>query len=155
MDELIRLLLQVKSEWGMETVNAIKAKIEQEDAIFSSQLLNSITFTQEVSLDGDVKFIMADYGHFIDEGVNGLTTQWGSQFSFKGNWKGTAAAVGDWAAAKGLNQWALGRSIQDKGIKPRKFFTSVVEARIPDLATMLETAYTTYLNQQTNRQQNP
>ena len=155
MDELIRLLLQVKSEWGMETVNAIKAKIEQEDAIFSSQLLNSITFTQEVSLDGDVKFIMADYGQFIDEGVNGLTTQWGSQFSFKGNWKGTAAAVGDWAAAKGLNQWALGRSIQDKGIKPRKFFTSVVEARIPDLATMLETAYTTYLNQQTNRQQNP
>ena len=155
MNELIQILLRVKSEWGMQTVNAIKAKIEQEDAIFSSQLLNSITFTQEVSLDGDVKFIMADYGHFIDEGVNGLTTQWGSQFSFKGNWKGTAAAVGDWAAAKGLNQWALGRSIQDKGIKPRKFFTSVVEARIPDLATMLETAYTTYLNQQTNRQQNP
>jgi len=155
MNELIQILLRVKSEWGMETVNAIKAKIEQEDAIFSSQLLNSITFTQEVSLDGDVKFIMADYGQFIDEGVNGLTTQWGSQFSFKGNWKGTAAAVGDWAAAKGLNQWALGRSIQDKGIRPRRFFTSVIEARIPDLATMLETAYTTYLNQQTNRQQNP
>jgi hypothetical protein len=155
MNDLIQILLRVKSEWGMETVNAIKAKIEQEDAIFSSQLLNSITFTQELTLDGDVKFIMADYGQFIDEGVNGLTTQWGSQFSFKGNWKGTAVAVGDWAAAKGLNQWALGRSIQDKGIRPRKFFTSVVEARIPELGPMLETAYATYLNQQINRQQNP
>jgi hypothetical protein len=154
MNDLIRILLEVKSNWGMETVEAIKRKIEEEDAIFTSELRSSITFTQDTTLDGDVNFIMADYGKFIDEGVNGLITSWSSQYSFKGNWRGTAMAVGDWAQAKGLNKWALGHSIQNKGIRPRKFFYTVIESRLPNLAQDLEAAYTAYLEAQINRQQN-
>jgi len=156
MNELIEILLRVKSDWGMETVNAIKEKIAQENAIFSSDLQNSITFTQDTTLDGDVNFIMNDYGQFVDEGVNGLAQQWGSPYSFKGNWKGTAMAVTDWAAAKGLNKWALGHSIQREGIKPRRFFKSVIETRANvNLPEMLDTAYRQYLDSITNRQQRP
>lgn len=155
MNDLILLLQKVKAEWGLETVNAIKAKIQQEEAIFSSELLNSIGFTQDDSLDGNISFKMIDYGKFIDEGVNGLQQGQGSEYTFKGNWKGTALAIEPWATAKGLNMWALGRSIQDKGIRPRRFFNSVIEARLQNLATDIEQAYLTYLEEQINNAQRP
>jgi len=155
MNDLILLLQEVKKNWGIETVAAIQRAIEAEGAQFSNELFNSISYTQDDTLDGDISFTMADYGKFVDEGVNGLLQSWGSQYQFRGNWKGTAVAIKDWAAAKGLNQWALGHSIQKEGIKPRKFFNSVIESRLPDLATGLEQAYTAYLNQITNRQQRP
>lgn len=155
MNDLILLLQQVKAEWGLETVNAIKAKLQEEDAIFSSQLLNSIGFSQDDTLDGNISFKMTDYGKFIDEGVNGLLQSQGSEYSFRGNWIGTALAVQAWSTAKGLNMWAVGRSIQDKGIRPRRFFSSVIESRLPNLATDLEQAYVTYMEQQINNQQRP
>jgi hypothetical protein len=150
MNDLILLLQQVKARWGVETVNAIKARIEAENAIFSSDLLNSITATPDETLDGNISFKMTDYGKFIDEGVNGLQQSQGSEYSFRGNWKGTAAAIEPWATAKGLNPWAVARSIQDKGITPRRFFKSVIEARLDDLALDLEQAYQTYLDEQIN-----
>lgn len=155
MNDLILLLQQVKLDWGLETVNAIKAKLQEEQAIFSGTLLDSIRIEQEDTLDGNISFKMTEYGKFIDEGVNGLLTQQGSEFSFKGNWKGTAVAIAPWARAKGLNEWATARSIQDKGITPRRFFKSVIESRLPQLARDLEVAYTTYLEQQINNQQRP
>lgn len=155
MNELIQILREVKLNWGIETVRAIQRAIEAENAIFTNELFNSITVAQNPDLDGDVTFGMTDYGKFIDEGVNGLLQDWGSAYSFRGQWKGTAVAIETWANSKGLNQWALGRSIQDKGIKPRKFFTSVIESRMDVLATDLEAAYTNYLNDAINRQQRP
>lgn len=155
MNDLILLLQEVKRNWGIETVNAIKARIEAENIIFSSELLNSIGLNQDDTLDGNITFKMTDYGKFIDEGVNGLLLTQNSPYSFRGNWRGTAVAIQKWAEAKGLNPWATAHSIQNKGIKPRRFFNSVIESRIPNLATDLEEAYATYLNQQINRQQRP
>lgn len=155
MNELILLLQEVKRNWGIETVNAIKAKIQAEEAIYSSNLLDSIGLNQDDSLDGNITFKMADYGKFLDEGVNGLIQSQNSQYQFKGNWRGTAVAIKSWAESKGLNPWATAHSIQNKGIRPRKFFTSVIEARMPNLATDLEQAYTTYLTDQINKQQRP
>ena len=154
MNELIQLLQIAKQEWGIETVRAIQRAIEEEGAQFSYELFNSINYKVDENPDGEVTFSMADYGKFVDEGVNGLLQEWGSEYSFAGNWKGTAFAISDWAASKGLNRWALGRSIQDKGIKPRKFFKSVIGARLPDLEIKLQEAYTNYLNSIINRQQN-
>lgn len=155
MNDLILLLQQVKLEWGIETVNAIKARIQEEQAIYEGTLLDSITIQQEENLDGNISFKMTEYGKFIDEGVNGLLQSQGSQYSFRGNWKGTALAIQSWARAKGLNEWSTARSIQDKGITPRRFFKSVIENRLPQLARDLEVAYTTYLEQQINNQQRP
>jgi hypothetical protein len=59
-----------------------------------------------------------------------------------------------WANSKGLNAWAVAHSIQRKGLRPRRFFTYVIEQRLDELGPMLEEAYKNYLNQQTNRQQN-
>ena len=154
-DQLILLLQQAKAQWGIETVQAIRNKINEEGLIFQSNLVNSIAYEQDDTLDGNISFKMTDYGKFLDEGVNGTLTNVGSQFSFKGNWKGTAVAIKEWADSKNLNNWALGHSIQKKGIQPRKFFNSVIESRIPNLATNLDTAYRTYLNNMINNQLNP
>ncbi len=154
-EQLILLLQQAKAQWGIETVQAIKNKITEDNIIYQSNLLNSIGFTQDDTLDGNITFNMAEYGKFIDEGVNGIQESQGSQFSFKGNYKGTAVAIKQWADSKGLNNWAVAHSIQKKGIQPRRFFNSVIESRIPNLEQLLDTAYRTYLDAMINRQQNP
>jgi hypothetical protein len=155
MNDLIQILLKVKETWGIETVNAIKQKIQDDNIIYNGDLLNSIAYEQEQTLDGNIKFKMTEYGKFIDEGVNGQSNSVGSQFSFRGNWQGTAFHIKDWADSKGLNPYAVAKSIQEKGIEPRRFFNDVIAARLEDLAVSLEQAYVNYLNAQINRQQNP
>lgn len=150
---IYELLQDAKRQWGIETVEAIKLRIQEEDAIFSRQLLDSVGLNQDDTLDGNITFKMIDYGHFLDEGVNGTQNNFGSQYSFRGNWKGTAVAITQWANAKGLNNWAVGRKIQKEGLRPRRFFQSVIEARLPELGPKLELAYTTYLNDVINKQQ--
>lgn len=153
--ELIKILQDAKAQWGLGTVEAIKKKIADDRIIYQSNLLNSIGFSQDDTPDGNITFKMTDYGKFVDEGVNGLLVDHNSEYSFRGNWQGTAFAIKAWADSKGLNNFALGHSIQKKGIKPRRFFNSVVEARIPDLASDLEEAYIGYLEGLINRQQKP
>lgn len=155
MPTIYEVIQDAKRRWGIETVNAIKKKIEQEDLIFQKNLYDSIGLNQDDTLDGNITFKMTDYGKFLDEGVNGTENLFGSQFSFQGNWRGTGAAIQDWATSKGLNPWATAKSIQKKGIEPRKFFNSVIEERLPQLALDIETAYTTYLNDMINNQQRP
>jgi hypothetical protein len=148
---IYEILQEAKRQWGAETVEAIKLKINDGDIIWQSTLLNSIRFEQDGTLDGEIEFKMTEYGKFIDEGVNGTSTSVGSQFSFRGKWKGTAEAIKPWADSKGINPYAVAKSIQKEGIKPRRFFNSVIESRLPDLATNLEVAYTTYLNETINK----
>jgi hypothetical protein len=150
---IYEILQEAKRQWGAETVEAIKLKINEGDIIWQSTLLNSIRFEQDDSLDGEIDFKMTEYGKFIDEGVNGTSNSVGSQFTFRGNWKGTALAIKPWADSKGINPYAVAKSIQKSGIKPRRFFNSVIESRLPDLATKLEIAYTTYLNDTINKAQ--
>lgn len=148
---IYEILQEAKREWGAETVEAIKLKINEDDIIFQSVLLNSIAFEQDQTLDGEINFKMSDYGKFIDRGVNGTSVSVGSEFSFRGKWQGTALAIKPWADAKGLNPYAVARKIQRDGIKPRRFFESVIESRLPDLAKNLEAAYTKYLNDAINK----
>jgi hypothetical protein len=155
MNDLILILQQVKANWGIETVNAIKTKIQEDQIIWNGDLLDSIQSIQDSSLDGDITFKMADYGKFVDEGVNGLNNSVGSQFSFRGNVAGMGAALKPWADSKGLNAWAVAWTLQKEGYKPRRFFNDVIASRMGDLATDIERAYGTYLNEQINKQQNP
>jgi hypothetical protein len=154
-DQLIVLLQQAKAQWGIETVTAIRNRINEIGLIWQSTLVNSIGFSQDDTLDGNITFKMAEYGKFLDEGVNGTNTTYNSPYQFKGNYKGTAMAIQEWANSKNLNNWAVARSIQKKGLEPRRFYNSVIESRIPELATKLEGAYRTYLDGLINRQQNP
>lgn len=149
--ELKDLLQQVTDQWGAETVAAILRKLDSYPIRWNGTLRRSISYEQDGT---DIRFNMADYGSFIDEGVSGTVVKRDTPFSFRGRYKGTAFYIKDWALSKGLNQWAVAKSIQKKGIKPRPFFTSVIESRIPELEPLIAQAtedyITSVLQQQTS-----
>jgi hypothetical protein len=151
--QLIELINSVKDRWGRETVAAIIQKIREENLVFNGTLERSISYEQDAA--GEISFFMADYGVYQDQGVNGTEGQVGSQFQFKGNWKGTAFHLKEWATAKNLNPYAVAKSIQKKGIQPKKFFTSVVESRLNVLGESINQSITDYMTMLINRQQTP
>lgn len=143
MKELIKLLEDVQDKWGKETVQAILKKIDSYPIKDLGVLRRSISYSQDRS--GSVTFNMADYGQFVDKGVDGLLQSVGSTFKFRGNWKGTAFYLKEWAARKNLNPYAVAYKIQKEGVKPRPFFNSVIESRVPDLGVAINKAQSDYL----------
>ena len=149
MNELINILNLAKKQWGIETVQAIIRKIEQENLIWEGNLKNSIRFKQEEN--GDITFLMKEYGEYLDEGVNGTRSAYATQYQYRGNWKGMGFALTKWADSKGINPYAVAWTLQRDGLKPRRFFKSVIESRAEDLVRSLETAYNDYLSASLNR----
>jgi len=148
MNELLKLLQQVQEQWGRETVEAIIKKIDEYPIRDKGTLRRSIFYAQ--APDGSVNFNMADYGQFVEEGVDGLLKSQGSRFKFRGNWKGTAFYLKEWASRKNLNPYAVAYKIQQNGIKPRPFFTTVIESRVPKLGEAINAAQAEYINNQIN-----
>lgn len=84
-----------------------------------------------------LQFEMLKYGEFQDEGVRGSDTTYaeslGSPFKFRNN-KGSVPvkAISRWVAQRGLPKgasYAIARSIYQKGIKAKKFFTKPFNKR--------------------------
>lgn len=140
--DLKTIIEEASDKWGRETVAAILKKIDSYPIKWNGTLRRSISYEQEGT---DITFNMTDYGKFIDEGVSGTVTKRATPYSFRGNYKGTAFFIKDWALSKGKNPWAVARVIQKKGIKPRPFFNSVIEARIPDLEPLIAQATEDYI----------
>jgi len=149
--DLKTIIEEASDKWGRETVAAILRRLDSYPIRWNGTLRRSISYEQDGT---DIRFNMADYGSFIDEGVSGTVVKRDTPFSFRGRYKGTAFYIKDWALSKGLNQWAVAKSIQKKGIKPRPFFTSVIESRIPELEPLITQAtedyITSVLQQQTS-----
>lgn len=158
MDEqLINLLKQIKDQWGSETVAAILREMDKKrnSLNFNGTLRKSIIYEQANDLDGDISFFMADYGQFLDKGVNGILSAYATSYSYSGDpqkIRKMGGALKPWADSKGINPWALAWSLQRKGLEPRRFFDSVVEARLGTLGEQITIGLTEYMNNQFNRQ---
>ena len=153
--ELIEYLRQIKDKWGKETVAAILKKIDSYPIKYKGTLKRSISYEQDGTADGDIEFFMADYGQFVDQGVNGINQTRGSQFSFKQtSIKGVAYHIKPWASSKGLNNWAVATNIVKKGIKPRPFYNSVIQSRISVLGEALTQGIVTYEENRINNLNN-
>lgn len=142
MKELQILLQRAEAQWGRDTVAAIIRQMRTYPIRWQGTLQRSIVFKQK---DLELDFFMADYGKFIDEGI-GI---FGPSRKPPGpRFKGALAHyLKPWADSKGLNSWAVATNIVKRGgIRPRPFFKSVIEQRIPMLDTYLDNAYTEYLN---------
>lgn len=157
-EELIRFINAIKDRWGSETVAAIRRRIQELNLVDTGTLERSVIYEQDEN-SGDINFFMADYGTFQDLGVNGLDFNWESPYQFRGNYHGTAFAIQEWANTKGLNAWATARSIQSRGIEPKRFFNTVIEQRLQVLGDDITSGIADYMNRQVqvyqNRQQNP
>lgn len=149
-EELVLLLKQVKDRWGRETVQAIVNKIDSYPIRWQGTLRRSITYQQDNTPDGDINIFMADYGKFIDGGIGQFGPR-GTRIP-KTSIPGIASHIKQWASSKGLNPWAVATNIVKRGgIKPRPFFNSVIEARVPQLGEAITEAYADYLEQAINK----
>lgn len=115
------------------------------------------------SINGEIKampnslrvyFDMADYGFFQDKGVSGTKKKYDTPFSYTNKmpppkafdkWmvkKGIAPRnkAGKFQTRKGL-QFAIARSIFEKGIKPSLFFTKPFEQAFKNLPDEMIEAY--------------
>jgi hypothetical protein len=154
-EELLALLIQIKDQWGRETVAAILKKIDSYPIKYKGTLKRSIFYEQDKTADGDIEFFMADYGQFVDKGVNGIAQARGSQFNFKQkSIAGVAFHIKPWATSKGLNNWAVATNIVKKGIKPRPFFDSVIQTRVNFLGDAITQGIADYMDDQINNLNN-
>lgn len=151
-EELILLLKQIKDQWGRETVAAILKRIDSYPIKYKGTLKRSISYEQGKDVDGDIEFFMADYGKFVDQGVNGTQVTRGSKFNFRQtSIKGVAYHIKPWATSKGIqNPWGVATNIVKKGIKPRPFFDSVIQSRINILGEAITQGMADYMDDQVN-----
>ena len=154
MKTIEQVLLEVQDKWGLETVNAIIKKLDSYPIKWRGTLRRSIIYEVDEK-QSEVNIFMADYGEFVDKGVDGLIKKWGSPFRFRGRFAGTEYHIREWADSKGLNSWALAFKIQRDGIKPRPFFDSVVASRVPNLESDIDKAVKDYLDKTINNINNP
>jgi len=100
----------------------IEDTLKGEAPSFSGALKESIKSQIEFNDQGtaNVSVYMADYGNYINEGVNGTMLSRGSRFSYRDKMP-PVSALQAWANAKGINPWALRYSIYTKGIKQNPF----------------------------------
>lgn len=128
-DELKKIL----EEWGQDTVTAIQATLVAQKNIASRTLLDSIEYTLGPSF---VEFTMAEYGHYLDQGVN------------KG-WYPPIGPLKTWARLKRLPPSAAfvaRASIKKRGLKPRKFFDMVIEREVRNLLPKLDKGFIEYID---------
>ena len=152
MEDLDDIILQAQRLWGDETVKAIKKKIQKENVIWKSQLYNSIGYDFDTN-KGEFDFYMEDYGVFQDDGVKSSYGRGTSDagYQFRGNWQGMAFHLKQWARSKNINPYAAAYSIQNKGIKPKRFFNDVIEHRLDLLPKAINTAITKHMDAQVER----
>lgn len=121
----------------------------------SKKLYNSISGEAKAFPNSiGIYFDMEDYGFFQDKGVSGIKKKYNTPFSYKtkmpppsafDKWtirRGIAPrnTKGQFQTRKGLN-FAIARSIFEKGIKPSLFFTKPFEAAYKNLPDELIDKY--------------
>ena len=121
----------------------------------SKKLYNSIKGESKAFPNSiGIYFDMEEYGFFQDKGVSGVKKKYDTPFSYKSKmpppkafdkWtirRGIAprGAGGKFQSRKGLN-FAIARSIFEKGIKPSLFFTKPFEAAFKNLPDDLIESY--------------
>ena len=127
----------------------------------SKELVNSFKFNVKESKNSiQLNMEMAEHGFYQDEGVRGVggvrkTTSRFNKSNNKGKlWKQNGKdsrfnffrgpAVKDiykWATSKGLNPYAVRRSITMQGFKPSKFMTKALEKEFKTLPDEIVQAY--------------
>jgi hypothetical protein len=147
------------------------AQAERNLPKFSGELKNSFKGTVKESKNSiQLDMTMADYGFWQEEGVQGAGQKYGarkttSRFNKRDNkgkmWKNkgkgsrfsfaspaislkpdsTHRGIKLWAISKGLNPYAVARSIAMQGLKPSRFMTRALESEFKTLPSELTEAY--------------
>jgi len=96
-----------------------------------------------------LRFEYPAYGEFLDQGVTGTNPDKDNhvsngRYSFKKSKKSIKvkgnSALARWAEKRGLNKWAVAKSVHQRGIKRTLFFTKPFKARYKTYVDMYNSA---------------
>lgn len=90
----------------------------------------SKSFNGGYTIDG-IEIGGLDYFKFIEQGVNGTEQSWGSTYSFSKKMI-PISTIQSYADERGINVYALQKSIFKKGIKPKDIITSKLNNKLDD-----------------------
>jgi hypothetical protein len=86
------------------------------------------SYKGEFTING-IEIYGLDYFKFIESGVNGTEQTWGSPYSFS-NKMIPISTIQGYADARGINVYALQKSIFKKGIRPKDIITSSIDSKL-------------------------
>ena len=96
-----------------------------------------------------LRFEYPSYGEFLDQGVKGTNPEKdgyvsNGKYSFKKGKRSVKvkgnSALAKWAEKRGLNKWAVAKSVHQRGIKRTLFFTKPFKARYKAYVDMYNSA---------------
>tara|TARA_R110002049_G_scaffold307468_1_gene508026 strand:- start:445 stop:966 length:522 start_codon:yes stop_codon:yes gene_type:complete len=110
------------NSFGQSVVNKSKGILKKKKKVVTGTLLNSISYTLSESKQGfTLKFLMADYGKFIDKGVSG-TNKDRYYVDYKGKKRKSPFTYGktrDGSLTRALDKWIVMRGIAPRDDKGR------------------------------------
>ena len=150
------------NKFAKYVVSQSKANLTRSKKNASGNLRNSIGYDLKVNPNSfELEFIMAEYGMFVDEGVQGSKSSYlesrNSRFEFSGRFKTIPTKSLDrWVVRRGIKgvrdeqgkfikrdslKYLIAKSIYEKGIKASLFFTKPFEKAFDNLPTEIIEAY--------------
>lgn len=150
------------NKFAKYVVSQSKANLTRSKKNASGNLRNSIGYDLKVNPNSfELEFIMAEYGMFVDEGVQGSKSSYlesrNSRFEFSGRFKTIPTKSLDrWVVRRGIKgvrdekgrfikrdslKYLIAKSIYEKGIKASLFFTKPFEKAFDNLPKEIVEAY--------------
>ena len=123
------------TEYGQSVIGEMKTRLTNQGKEATGTLHKSLKFrTSETDTEFLITFFMAEYGQYVDKGVNGYERRVGSIYSFKSkdaNHKPQRKSkfiesLKNWCRIKGIPEGAafpIRRKLWKFGIRPTNFFT--------------------------------
>lgn len=133
-------------------IDGIVEQLKNEAPYLNGDLSNSMDATIIPSSNGaQIVVDMLYYGHFVDEGVNGVEVDWGSPYSFTKKMPPASAFA---AYTSNLSkQFEAAAAVYKNGIKPRNFIQPVIDRNMEGLAEIIAgTIWENFFNQHNNKE---
>ena len=156
----MRKLTPILGQFARDVINEARINLTKGDRNVTNKLMDSMTFTVDEKGDGlyAIDFIMEYYGKFVDKGVSGTQKKYNTPFSYrrKGGKRGLKgmpppSAFDGWRVKRGIAprddkgrflprkaaNFAIAKSVFEKGIKPSLFFTRPFDKYFTDLSQVI------------------
>jgi hypothetical protein len=122
-------MLRATNKWLQYYLQKLKLRVPRKSAALSKSIKG--TLTGDIGSDVEMEFKALEYFAYQDQGVSGTKVKRNTPFSYKDKMP-PASAFKSYANTLG-GQFAMAKSIQENGIKPKNFFKDELENDLKDL----------------------
>jgi hypothetical protein len=122
-------MLRGVNKWMQRYLQVLKLRVPRNTAALSKSIKGKLS--GDIGDTIEMEFKALDYFSYQDQGVSGTKVKRNTPFSYKDKMPPTSAFKG-YANTLG-GQFAMAKSIKEKGIKPKNYFRTELENDLKDL----------------------